>query len=210
MVVVAANLMGCVSIKAYWVDRGRDAADIITLASGVGAGAKARVGPFQLGFFANSDLAGIRNGLPFALEEMGHQTIEIVSPIPIPSSSCKIQEWLTAADCFRPGERSSKRGKEYEAIGLWVPFIVYTDKPGYYTQIEVALGVGGTFRLGLNPGELLDYIFGWVGIDIYGDDIEAKKAEEQSNKIQKAMDKSKPGTTPFAPQGNDPTASGIK
>jgi len=51
----------------------------------------------------------------------------------------------------------------------------------YWTQIEAVIGIGGTLRLGFNPGELLDFILGWTTIDIYGDDLEAKKQKEKSN-----------------------------
>ena len=43
-------------------------------------------------------------------------------------------------------------------------------KACFYTQIEVAAGAGGSVRLGFNPGELLDFLFGWLGADLYGDD----------------------------------------
>ena len=50
-----------------------------------------------------------------------------------------------------------------------------------YTQMEVVVGLGGTLRLGFNPGELLDFILGWATIDIYNDDLEKQKKIEQSN-----------------------------
>jgi hypothetical protein len=44
------------------------------------------------------------------------------------------------------------------------------------------LGLGGTLRLGFNPGELLDFILGWTAIDIYNDDAVSvrKQREEES------------------------------
>ncbi len=42
------------------------------------------------------------------------------------------------------------------------------------------IGLGGTLRLGFNPGELLDFLLGWFTIDIYNDDIELNK--RKSNK----------------------------
>jgi hypothetical protein len=46
----------------------------------------------------------------------------------------------------------------------------------YYTQIEAALGVGGTIRIGMNAGEIMDFLFGWVGVDIMHDDINRANA----------------------------------
>jgi len=55
-----------------------------------------------------------------------------------------------------------------------------------YTQIEAVFGLGFTVRAGFNPGELLDFLLGWFGIDIYGDDLEARKLKEEPNKATEA------------------------
>ena len=61
-VVVIASMTGCASTKAYFIDRGRDAADIFTVTVGEGGGAKARVGPLQIGLWGNHDVAGLMGG----------------------------------------------------------------------------------------------------------------------------------------------------
>ena len=33
-------------------------------------------------------------------------------------------------------------------------------------------------RLGLNPGELLDFGLGWTTLDIFADDLEARESKE--------------------------------
>ena len=43
-----------------------------------------------------------------------------------------------------------------------------------FTQIEILFGLGITFRLGFNPGELIDFLLGWSTVDIYHDDIGKK------------------------------------
>ena len=53
----------------------------------------------------------------------------------------------------------------------------------YLTQIEVAAGLGGTLRLGFNPGELLDFILGFTTIDIFNDDLEKRKSNNQMQNI---------------------------
>ncbi len=40
-----------------------------------------------------------------------------------------------------------------------------------WTHIEVAAALGVGFRLGFNPGELLDFLLGFFGVDLYGDDL---------------------------------------
>ena len=41
----------------------------------------------------------------------------------------------------------------------------------YLTQVEAVVGLGPSIRLGFNPGELLDFILGWVTLDIFNDDL---------------------------------------
>jgi hypothetical protein len=40
----------------------------------------------------------------------------------------------------------------------------------YYTQIEAVVALGPSFRFGFNPAELLDFLLGWFGVDIFHDD----------------------------------------
>ena len=40
-----------------------------------------------------------------------------------------------------------------------------------WTQVEVTAAAGPAVTMGFNPGELADFIVGWFGIDLYGDDI---------------------------------------
>lgn len=40
----------------------------------------------------------------------------------------------------------------------------------YFTQLEVSIGLYGGVKIGFNPGELLDFLLGFIGIDIYNDD----------------------------------------
>jgi hypothetical protein len=40
-----------------------------------------------------------------------------------------------------------------------------------YSDIEVTAALGGGFSIGINPGELLDFLAGFAGLDLYRDDI---------------------------------------
>ena len=40
-----------------------------------------------------------------------------------------------------------------------------------YSDIEVTAALGGGFSIGINPGELLDFLVGFAGLDLYRDDI---------------------------------------
>jgi hypothetical protein len=149
--------------SGYAKDRLRDGADIFTAAVGKGIGFKARVGPVQTGLLIVQDIAGLRGGRLCKYDRYnGGRDLCIV---------------LAGAEDFNAGGRAMQpRPKEFGSFYCLAPVPVHSkDGPiytvSYWTQIEFVFGIGGTIRLGFNPGELLDFLLGWVGIDIYGDDI---------------------------------------
>jgi len=156
---------GC-STPGYLADRGRDLADVATLTLGTGAGAKVRVGPLQAAAFSNSDLVGLRasqflvdgNGLVFNDERYGF--------LPFREEGA----WF-GNEAFNHGLNSvsTRRGKQVLARSP-LPLVVIGSGAPFYTQIEIAGGLCFTARVGLNPGELLDFFLGWAHVDIYGDD----------------------------------------
>jgi hypothetical protein len=178
LVGLAAISTGCASTGGYFVDRGRDAADIFTASVGEGGGAKARVGPIQVGLFAGTDLAGLRSGEIFPQTGVSPRGEDVYWSLAIPGE----WGWLAGWDAWRPSQTATARGKTVGA-GSRFPFVMTEVGPNdrsvwsrpYIYQIEVAAGLGGTLRLGFNPGELLDFVLGWFIIDIYNDDLEWKK-----------------------------------
>lgn len=193
---IIVNLTGCTSTKGYFADRGRDAADIFTASVGVGAGAKTRIGPLQVGALAETDITGLRGGTAFFLPLSGRRSFwsfcDVVSPVPFPGLCAEVP-CLTSYDEF-DGDWSAldaypsihNRGKSYTAGFPYVPFVTMSTRGGnaYCTQIEIVAGLGPCVRLGFNPGELLDFALGWFKIDIYNDDLEARKQREKSNQMQ--------------------------
>jgi hypothetical protein len=65
---------------------------------------------------------------------------------------------------------SDKRNKDITARSPF-PLIAKGAKAPFYSEIEVMAGFIFSIRAGANAGELLDFILGWTGIDIYGDDL---------------------------------------
>ncbi|MBE7438373.1 MAG: hypothetical protein HS115_07975 [Spirochaetales bacterium] len=77
---------------------------------------------------------------------------------------------------------TARRGKEFRArspFGTSIPLqksrrLLYNRKElaplYYYTQLEITLGLYAGLKIGLNLGELLDFLLGFVGIDIMADD----------------------------------------
>ena len=180
-----ASMAGCAS--PYMTDRGRDAADIFTATAGVGAGGKARVGPLHLGLLFNCAEAGLRGGevvvsRPFEKSELGTPKsldmlffaygLEAFEGGPLAPDRGKCFQSVTFVYLTAPAPESIVYGKTTKrASGRHA---VYSPAP-YWTEIEACVGLGGTLRLGFNPGELLDFILGWTTLDIFGDDLESKK-----------------------------------
>ncbi len=156
---------GCATAP-YFSQRGRDAADIFTCTVGAGVGAKVRLGPLQAGLLAHTDMFGVRNGTV-------RQSVAISGEKWFSSEAC----WgAWGYDLSNFTDVTTARSKSYHARS-YVPFIFLPeadDNPppfSYYTQIEAVLALGPGLRLGMNPGELLDFLLGWVTVDLYGDDL---------------------------------------
>jgi len=207
---IAALLSGCASTRDYFTDRGRDAADVLTLTVGAGVGAKARVGPVHAGLGFFKDWAGLRGG---EAAEIWSGSMDVVFPMLVPCGAplekygpLKIFVMCFDMEILQVSPSAALRGKEFQAfsfIPFWVPVVAITanlggnddfsvaegslhapadrasrdriPKPWYYcTQIEAVAGLGGSVRVGFNPGELLDFILGWALLDIFDDDIARK------------------------------------
>lgn len=178
--VACAFCSGCAT-SGYMKDRMRDGADIFTIGTGLGGGVKARIGPVQTGLFADVQMVALRGG------QFPCWNDAYMFP-----SNFELEGLFTGFESFNPKigrSTAQQRRKSFTAEGHDVPFIIYVDPPGspsYYTQIEVAGGLLLNLRLGFNPGELLDFVLGWVAIDIFDDDLGVKKTNE-SNKASQAI-----------------------
>jgi len=155
------------------MDRGRDAADVLTATVGVGLGAKVRVGPLNVGIFGNRDVAGLRSatffhsGNDWAVDAEEQLCPVVAGHVPVWSYECFYVAPVAAGTPVLAGD---VRKKGVEMVGL-CPLTAFSIRVHDYTQIEVAGGLGGTVRLGLNPGELLDCVLGWTTFDMFKDDI---------------------------------------
>jgi hypothetical protein len=119
---------------------------------------------------------GLRGGTTFNL--MGREP---------PGESQETFEGLVNQDVFTPDSQTTRvsfdRRKAYGAVGVLVFAVPMPDEgrrwydvaPYYFTQVELVVGMGLSVRLGVNPGELLDFALGCLGADIYGDDIERRR-----------------------------------
>ena len=176
-VLLSAACSGCAT-TGYLGDRMRDAGDVFTASVGMGAGAKARVGPLQIGAIGNIDMWGLRGGKLGDVAFYETLTRDSLLPWPIHGSFGE-ERFVYKA----PREMPSRRGKAFLAKAP-LPFVGIADQPEYYTQVEVVIAVIGSLRLGFNPGELLDFVLGWTTIDMYGDDLNKAEANHTSDGIR--------------------------
>lgn len=168
---ISALCSGCAS-TGYLGDRMRDAGDMFTMTVGVGAGAKGRVGPAQVGLLVNRDLAGVRAGavsIPWSLDTdfflvpvygFGFEWMDTTNETVVARHKCvsasKPLPFVSLVDVGEKFEHDWSFSREHLH---------------YYTGAELVLGAGGSLRLGVNLGEIIDFVLGWVTIDIFNDDL---------------------------------------
>lgn len=177
---------GCASTKAYLADRGRDAGDIVSVAVGTGVGAKVRVSAISFGLLHEGSMAGLTGGSLFA---------------GAPGKYCNDVQFFCCGSQHVAPPGSEERYKKFDALqaetiggqdGEWCllpPFCLgplvplpqelkHDRAPYYYTHIEVVAGLVGSVRVGFNPGELVDFMLGIVGLDILHDDLARRERME--------------------------------
>lgn len=195
---VAASILSGCSSNAYLSDRGHDFADIATITISTGCGAKARVGPIHTGLIGHSDLAGLRGGSFFSGQLYDHgQDFECPLPLLQMDMNRCVMSSVEDFHAHMTGEEDNPVTLRHKAYSAWnsIPLVTTEFKPSspqlkrdtvpdaalfhpYWTQVEVAADAFAGARVGLNPGELVDFILGWVGIDFFDDDLGARKPPE--------------------------------
>lgn len=171
---VVAGVLVLAGCSGYWRDRWNDAKDPFTLTVEESVGVKAGVGPVRLALFRSTSAFGFRGGAPtWAGDE----------PVVYHRGQRMHDAWIGpfGTDEWEPTDAEAlARGKFWRAdqASLWwfpaVDVAPARRSPSYvpwFTDIEAAVGLGVGLRVGLNPGELLDFVLGFVGLDMFDDDI---------------------------------------
>ena len=60
----------------------------------------------------------------------------------------------------------------------------YADKERGATEIVLSFFLLAGFEVGIDPGQILDFLVGWAGVDVYGDDKAARKPRSSSTAEQ--------------------------
>jgi hypothetical protein len=173
VVVLVAGATGCVSTMAYLTDRGRDACDMITVSvetTGLNAGVEALGLGSGLGVAAGYGF-GLRSGI---VGSYGFTEANLVL-----GGSKNLEAFGAAVE----------RSKGYENhTYLAIPFVnpQADGNPNSMYQIEMSAcaGVGG--RVGVNIGEIVDFILGLFMIDFPKDDLAATTWRRERNASQAA------------------------
>lgn len=161
-VLCAAALLFILSVScgcSYLTYRRRDAVDILTASVVTGAGVTVQAGPLVNGAGYNQTVMGIEDGDVFK----GKGALE----------------WafvLASAKGNWDHKNIERRHKFYQALLLLgimgvSPHGEPVQSGHYCTKAEIAASLGYGVKLGLNPGEVLDFLLGFAGLDIYGDDV---------------------------------------
>jgi len=189
--VTAMMVSGCAQ-TGYFADRRHDLADVVTVCGGLGLGLRAQTGPVTIApVIMTMDLVGLRGGELFSIPELGAET-------DTPPIDAGALWWCTSIFDLESDGRPQQRGKSVFSLPVpqtekdmqftvfsesWpfiaVPRMVWQAEEKqleryplhYWSQLEVTLGILGSLRLGANPGELVDFILGWLTVDLYGDDL---------------------------------------
>lgn len=160
-VLLAISLTSC----AYTRNRINDAKDIFTLCVNPSLGCQVQTGPIRTGVGVSISVYGMSDGY---VGECGTGRREVPTIQYILIGPGGKESWN--------GNIVRERGKEYEQKQYFlVGLPKYSNskawmKP-YYTQFEVDAGFLVGLRVGVNPGEILDFFLGFFGVDMYGDDI---------------------------------------
>ncbi len=179
---LAITTVGCVSYSgkkaaqggvntspagAYFRNRAMDARDIFTVTAIVGAvgGAKAQLGPISLGLFA--EIGHIGHGTRLVGEygllqgEVGKHKGDNITIIGGPLGDFELKAGSTRA---RDRNKPVNSNDKYPASA--------------YTRLGVAGGACLGLRFEFNPGELVDFLLGLFGVDMYGDDVYKSAAKD--------------------------------
>jgi hypothetical protein len=150
-----------------------DARDIFSFSAGYGLGAQARVSYLAEGFLFKKDLVGMQNGIP---AWYGNQ-----------AQIFDVDVALGRLHIFNPPYDVYIR-KDGVLLAEGPLFLYWPRKdkwnPKWATQVDATLALGLSIKVGFNPGELLDFITGVFGYDLFGDDYEEKEFEEKKEPLQ--------------------------
>lgn len=172
-------LSGCVSfdysdnsqsVTNYFRNRAMDAKDIVVTTGSLGqlGGFKLQLGPIGFGLYLRGYYSmgyGLRHG-----EFGSHSSLQLVFILGTDEMTQPVEEENLRRAKLR--KKPPDNTEEYPVL----------KRPHNYTRIGFSIGLLGGIDCEVNPGEALDFVLGFFGIDIYSDDIYGKKNNEETKK----------------------------
>lgn len=166
IILVGATLTGCKT--DYWSMRKDDLKDIFgcTLVKGYGWDIKG--GPIEASLCKIDDKVGYRNGVRISdrirSSELGLLFVSFDS--------------IQAKHISKGQQELLRQSREYKGSGFFGISVGTEPNTGrlrlyHLTSCEASLAIGYGLRLGFNPGEVVDLLLGFFGVDIYDDDSPA-------------------------------------
>jgi len=179
---IGASMTGCASTRGYFIDRGRDARDafILTAGVGLGMGADVRLGalshpsigimtvqPWTFGFYGRD--------IPRKWDEDGFYwpaTFVLCNGLCEGSRNCFNSSY---SRCMHlPNDKAVLVDEQF--LNIWNHDDPASTTLRKGTQIEVGVSaVIVSVRAGVNLLEFVDFLLGWISIDIFNDDVEEKQ-----------------------------------
>ena len=163
IIILSLEITSC---SGYIKNRVNDVKDIVTLAFGLGVGFGAHAGPINTGLGYIEDHYDLRSS-SIGKNTPGHF-----------SSGYNAHFIFLGEESGWENPDALSRAKQYKARCYIVSFPEFesgdrgrpTIHP-YFTQFEVSIGLIGSFRLGINPGEFVDFVLGFFNLDLFKDDV---------------------------------------
>lgn len=163
------SVTGC----AYMEDRARDASDIINVSAVTGVGVAAQVSAIDVTFGSLTNATGLEDGSFYCVP--GFDLFPERTQAGQRQGCGLVNTYASLRN--ETVEHRNKNSSRMNFLGIFTAWGICgpsgKSQPNYWTKFEVnaALGVGA--KVGVNPGEALDFLLGWFCLDIYGDDIAA-------------------------------------
>lgn len=169
VITLLVSAVHCATMKSYSAARAADLADIVTLSAEAHLyGVQAKAGPINAGlaYVARARGVGLRAGslgqyragaAPDGWTTNGNSFLLLNGSYHDPGGGCRGQA-----------------GKAWSQSSA-TPLVLY-EFDGYngFFQIELAIGLFGGLRAGLNLAEAMDFLFGLIALDPLGDDCPLK------------------------------------
>ncbi|MCZ6690087.1 MAG: hypothetical protein O7H41_10820 [Planctomycetota bacterium] len=184
LIAIITITTGCQTVGQYFANRGRDLADCITIEGGVGYGFGAEIKLAGLVHVAGGACyygappVGLRYGELVPSSESGDKDtgflgIPLVGLVLLHGAPPYLHVSVDDKEehgCYwlLPGLASYYT--EVSESWIWTdPKSGWSRLHAFDVEAHLFLGVVGV-RVGFSPGEFLDFLLGWVGVDIAGDD----------------------------------------